>query len=129
MSSYAKKRRLLREHRIQMRVVEDLLDLNNLTEEYNVEVMMELDHVPFWLGVDDGPDGMDEKSDCEDPETVLRHENNQLRREAADRQAFITAVQALRAHEAMKLELERARMQLEDRRLVQNVVAIRHLCL
>ena len=83
-------------------------------EEYNAEVMVELNSAPFWLGFDDGPGGMDESSDGEGPETALRRENEQLRRDMADVHIFIAAVQELRAHEAMGTELERARMQLED---------------
>ena len=116
MTPYAEKRRFLREHRVQMRVMQDLLDEAGLIEEYHAEVMVELDNAPYWLGFDDGPGGMDEESDGEDPDAALRSQNEQLRREAADQQAFIAAVQDLRAHEAMRLELERAHMQLEDRR-------------
>ena len=67
-------------------------------EEYNAEVMVELNSAPFWLGFDDGPGGMDEESDSEDPETALRRENEQLRHDIVDVQAFIAAVQDLRAH-------------------------------
>ena len=116
MTPYAKKRRFLREHRVQMRVMQDLLDEAGLIEEYHAEVMVELDNAPYWLGFDDGPGGMDEQSDEEDPEVALRCENEQLRREAADQQAFVAAVQDLRAHDALRQELERACMQLEDRR-------------
>ena len=116
MTPYARKRRCLREHRVQMRVMEDIVDEVGLIEEYHAEVMVELDNAPYWLGFDDAPGGMDEESDGEDPEVALRRENEQLRREAVDQQAFIAAVQDLRAHEAMRLELERAHMQLEDRR-------------
>ena len=116
MVSYARKRRCLREHRVQMRVMEDLLDEAGMTDECHAQTMVELDNVPFWLGFDDGPGGMDEESDGEDPEAVLRRQNEQFLREAADRQAFIAAVQDLRAHDALRLENERLRMQLEDRR-------------
>ena len=95
MSSYAKKRCFFREHKVQMRVMEDLLDEDGLTEEYHAEVMVELDNTPFWLGFDDGPGSMDESSDTEDPETFLRSGNAQLRRAAADLQTFIAAVQDL----------------------------------
>ena len=47
MTPFAKKRRLLREHRAQMRVLEDLIEQDNLTDEYHVEVMVELDNTPF----------------------------------------------------------------------------------
>ena len=113
MTPYAKKRFFLREHRV--RVVQDLGEAG-LIEEYHAEVMVELDNAPFWLGFDDGPGGMDEQSDEEDPEVALRCENEQLRREAADQQAFIAAVQGAQEHQALRLELERAHMQLEDRR-------------
>ena len=116
MIPFAKKRRLLREHRAQMRVMEDLIEQNSLTFEYAVDVEVELDHGPFWLGYDSGPDGMDEESECEDPDAALHRENEELRREATDQQAFISAVQDIRAYERMRLDLERARMQLEDRR-------------
>ena len=115
MTSYAEKRRLLREHRAQMRVMEDVIDRHNLTEEYELEVQFELDTSVFWLGYDHGPDGMDEESECEDPDVALQRENDDLRREATDQQAFISAVQEIQAYERMRLDLERARMQLEDR--------------
>ena len=107
---------MLREHRAQMRVMEDLIEQNNLTDEYHVEVMVERNNTPFWLGYDSGPDGMDEGSECEDPDATLHRENEDLRREATDQQAFLSAVQDIRAYEIMKLDLERARTQLEDRR-------------
>ena len=116
MTPYAEKRRFLREHRVQMRVMQDLLDEAGLIEDYHAEVMVELDHGPYWLGFDDGPGGMDEQSDEEDPEVALRCENEQLRREAADQQAFVAAVQDLRAHDVLRQENERLRMQLEDHR-------------
>ena len=116
MTSYSKKRRLLREHRAQMRVMEGVLQRHNLTEEYEEEVEYELDRGVFWLGYDSGPDGMDEESECEDPDAALQRENDDLRREATDQQAFIAAVQDLQAYERIKLDLERARMRLEDKR-------------
>ena len=115
MAPFAKKRRLLREHRAQMRVVESLIEQNSLTFEYAVDVEVELDHGPFWLGYDTGPDGMDEGSDCEEPDVEMHRENEELRREATDQQAFIAAVQDIRVYERMRLDLERARMQLEDK--------------
>ena len=116
MSSYAKKRRLLREHRVQMRIMEDLIEEAGLYTELREEMLVEVGNVPFWLGFDDGPGGMDEASDTEDPETALRHEVADLRREASDRQALVAAVQDLRDHQVMRTDLERARMMLEDAR-------------
>ena len=115
MTPYAKKRRLLREHRQQMRVMEDVIDRHNLTEEYEGEVAYELDTSVFWLGYDSGPDGMDEESECEEPEAALHRENKELRQEATDQQAFISAIQDIRAYEQVRQDLERARMRLEDK--------------
>ena len=120
MTPYAKKRRLLRDHRVQMRVMEDVLEHHGLTEEYHAEVMDEMDNMPFWLGFDIGPGGMDELSDTEEPGAAmvrdLEREVERLRCALADQQAFIAAVQDLRDHQALRLELERLRMQLEDGR-------------
>ena len=107
-----------------MRVIEDVIEYNGLTEEYHAEVMVEMDNVPFWLGFDDGPGGMDESSDTEGPETVLRRENEELRRAFVDQQTFISAVQDLRDHQAVMLQLERARMPLEDRRWSRSEVIV-----
>ena len=46
----------------------------------------------------------------------LKVENVQLRRALSDLQTFIAAVQGLRDHQALRLEVERLRMRLEDRR-------------
>ena len=111
-----KKLFFLRERRVQMRVMEDLIEDNGLTDDYHAEVMVELDNTPFWLGFDDGPGGLDESSDTEDPETILRREHEKLQCEAADQQTFIAAVQELQDHQAVRTELERVRTMLEDRR-------------
>ena len=120
MTPYAKKRRFLRDHRVQMRVMEDVLEHHGLTEEYHAEVMDEMDNVPFWLGFDIGPGGMDELSDTEEPGaamvTDLEREVDRLKRALADQQAFIAAVQGVQEHQALRLENERLRMQLEDGR-------------
>ena len=115
MTPYAKKRRLLREHRQQMRVMEGFIEQHNLTEAYELEVAYELDTSVFWLGYDSGPDGMDEESCCEEPEEALQRDNEALRQEATDRQALISAIQDMGSYERIKLDLERARMRLEDK--------------
>ena len=120
MTLYAKKRRFLRDHRVQMRVMEDVLEHHGLTEEYHAEVMDEMDNVPFWLGFDIGPGGMDELSDTEEPGAAvvqdLEREVERLKCALADQQTFIAAVQGVQEQQAMRLENERLRMQLEDGR-------------
>ena len=115
MTPYGKKRRLLREHRQQMRVMEGFIEQHNLTEAYESEVLYETEQSVFWLGYDEGVDGMDEASCCEEPDEELRRENEELRQEATDRQALISAIQDMGSYERIKLDLERARMRLEDK--------------
>ena len=113
---YAKKRRLLREHRAQMRVMDNILEVEGL-EGLQEELMInETGNTTFWLGIDDE---MDEPSDAEDPEAALKKEVAGLRAElaeAADRRAFLSAVQGSLECRSVLQDLERARMQLEDRR-------------
>ena len=103
-----------------MRVMEDVLEHHGLTEECHAEVMDEMDNAPFWLGFDDGPGGMDELSDTEEPGAAvvqdLEREVEKLKCALADQQAFIAAVQGVQEQQAMRLENERLRMQLEDGR-------------
>ena len=116
MPSYAKKRRLLREHRVHMRIMETMIHEAGLQSELEDEVLLATGNDPFWLGLDDDPGGMDEASDTEDPEPDLRRENEELRRAFVDQQTFISVVQDLRDHQAVRLQLERACMSLKDRR-------------
>ena len=95
--------------------MEDVLEQNQLTEVYELEVQYETDQTTFWLGYDTGPDGMDEGSECEEPYAELHREIEDLRQEATDRQALISAIQDMGSYERIKLDLERARMRLEDK--------------
>ena len=63
-TGYAKKRRLLREHRRNMRIMEELVNENGLTSELEERLIEETGNTHFWLGVDSV---MDEPSDQEDP--------------------------------------------------------------
>ena len=72
--------------RVQMR--EDVFERHGLTEEYHAEAMVQ----------------------------ELERKVEKLGRALADQQAFIAAVQGVQEHQALRLENERLRMQLEDRR-------------
>ena len=110
---YAKKRRLLREHRRNMRIMDELIEEHGLSSELDERLDDETGNTNFWLGDDSE---MDESSDQEDPEAILRLQLQQLRQEAKDKQAFLEAAQLIVASRAVATALERARMQLEDLR-------------
>ena len=112
-TAYSKKRRLLREHREQLRIAEDILEENDLHEEYAERAAEETD----------GPDSlahldfMDEGSDAEDPEAELRTENRLLRAELDDRDCTQQVIQLATAsldRGALVRDLERKSMFAED---------------
>ena len=109
-TKYAKKRRLLRQHRQQMRDMEDIIMLHGLYELYWRQVThYSCDpsfHMTCPFDLSNDPE-MDEASDAEDPEQVLRQE-------AADTRAFIEAMPGYIENRSLLTEVERARMQLED---------------
>jgi hypothetical protein len=106
---YAVKRRQLRDHRAQMRFMQDVIDDNDLTEEADDFWIQDTENSGFWLGMDSD---FDESSDEEDPMTTLIQENA----ENASVQHFLHLAQSMCEVGQIRLDLERARMQLEDRR-------------
>ena len=87
-TSYAIKRRMLREHRELMRCMETIIAENGLDEELNELWLNNRDPRPsrdICLNYDSE---MDEASDADDPE-------QQLRAELADRSALVEAVQGV----------------------------------
>jgi hypothetical protein len=113
-TEYAKKRRLLCEHRVQMRIMQDIIDDHGLDSECEDAIIAETGETGFWLQHDTEAGGVDEGSDCEDPEAAAKHEANELRQEAADRRGLVAAVQGALECCAITRDLERARMQSED---------------
>ena len=101
---YAKKRRLLREHRLQMRVMQQVIYDNQLEDEAQAALEEEGGDGLFFLGTDSE---MDEASDVSDPE-------QELRAAAADQSAMVQAVQGALECRGVLQDMERARMQLED---------------
>ena len=112
-TDYAKKRRLLREHRVNMRVMDDVILENGLNEELKDRLVQETGNTNFFLGLDAD---LDEPSDAEDPEEELRATVDGLRAEAADQRSLVQAVQGALECRGVLLDLERARMELEDAR-------------
>jgi hypothetical protein len=102
-TGYARKRRALRKHREQMRVMERLIMDEGLDEELG-QRLAEADAPNFWLSTDDE---MDEGSDAEDPERALLEEQR-------DRRNMLQAVRGALECQTLRRDLERARMQLED---------------
>ncbi len=101
-----------------MRVMDDLIADHNLGQELEHRLIEETGNTNFWLGEDSGQDSMDEDSDQEDPEAVLRQQVQDLRREAADKKALLEGakmiLEAPPRDRAVVSDLERARMELED---------------
>jgi len=93
-----------------MRDMEDIIILHGLWDDYYREVT-HYSYNPLFnmtcpFDLDEDPE-MDEGSDAEDPV-------QELRQEAADTRAFIEAMPGYVENRALRTELERARMQLED---------------
>ena len=106
---YAQKRRLLRRHRQEMRLMADIIENHDLEDELQDYVEFMTGNSGLWLAFDRD---MDEGSDADDPEA-------QLNAEASDRTALIEALTENRRQTRMEqvlLDLERARMTIEDRR-------------
>ena len=86
--------------------MQDVIDDNDLTEETDDFWIQDTENSGFWLGMDSD---MDESSDEEDPMTTLIQEN-------ASVQHFLLLAQSMCEAGQIRLDLERARMQLEDHR-------------
>ena len=86
-TGYAKKRWLLRAHRVNMRHAEDLMYMNGLAGCWDEYLMQVTGDYNFKLEHDSD---MDEGSDAPDPEA-------ELLREAEDRRSFLTATRCLAA--------------------------------
>ena len=89
-TAYAKKRRLLRAHREEMRIALDLLIEHGLEAEYESRLIAETGNTGFCLAYSED---LDEASDVEDPEAALRQEVVGLRAEASDRTSMVQAVE------------------------------------
>ena len=97
-----------------MRIMDHYVLAGGLSDLVDRQMIFETGNTAFWLGYDQGPGGMDESSDEEDPQAKAEQLVHELRREAADQQAFMAAVQGALDNRTVVTELERARMRLED---------------
>ena len=88
----------------------DLIEDEELEDELEDRMIEETGNTMFWLGVD--PSGLDETSDCEDPMAVMPA----MRQELDEREDFVQAAKDILDSRAVKMDMERARMQLEDYR-------------
>jgi hypothetical protein len=104
-TAYARKRRRLREHRQQMRVMDDVIAEAGLGDLLERRLIDETGNTSFWLG---HSSDLDEGSDKEDPERLLLDERGA-------RQQLLQAVQGALECQSMRRDLDRARMALEDR--------------
>jgi len=112
-TDYARLRRLLREHRQEMRIMDDLIVENNLELELVVCTIAKTGKPGFYLGIDED---MDIDSEEEDPQAKLLKEVEALRSAERERQSFITAASQVSDFRKILLDLERARMSAEDLR-------------
>ena len=96
-----------------MRVIMEFVDDYGLGLELQNFTIAETGNTGFFLGYDSD---MDESSGAEDPEAQAKEDVSALRAEAADRQRFLEAVQGALQCRAAAVDVERARMQLEDMR-------------
>ena len=111
MTPYAKKRRLLRQHRRNMRVMVDVIQENGLGGELANQMVEETGNTNFWLGYQSS---MDEGSDEDDPMLILHQENLRLRQEEREREAFVEGARCMQAARSVVTDLERTRMYHED---------------
>ena len=120
VTGYSKKRRLLREHRKSMKVMDDVIFVNNLYGAFLRELNAAPGDPQHW-DVDEAYLDLDETSDVEDPEKKAKDDLEEYKREVADKETLfqIAVVETARKSvedKQVHLDLERARMEREDLR-------------
>ena len=118
VTGYSQKRRLLREHRKTMRVMQGIIREYGLHGQYS-EALQADTAQDWWPGTD--YEDPDETSDVEDPEKKARDDLEEYKREVADKETLfqIAVVETARKSvedKQVHLDLERARMEREDLR-------------
>ena len=118
VTGYSQKRRLLREHRKTMRVMQGIIREYGLHGRYS-EALQADTAQDWWPGPD--YEELDESSDVEDPEKRARDDLEVYKREVADKETLfqIAVVETARKSvedKQVHLDLERARMEREDLR-------------
>ena len=113
-TKYAKKRRLLRAHREEMRGMDHVIDNYGLQDELERLTVAATGNTGLSLEYDS--EGLDESSDKEDPEKTLRQDIDALRQDIDDKSHFLDAASSTLMLRRMTTEVERARMQMEDMR-------------
>ena len=118
VTGYSQKRRLLREHRKTMRVMQDVIWDNNLHGQYREALQADIAQ-DWWPGPE--YEYPEDASDSEDPEKKARDDLEEYKREVADKESFFQIAVVETAHRSVEdkqvhLDLERARMEREDLR-------------
>ena len=118
VTGYSQKRRLLREHRKTMRVMQGIIREYGLHGQYS-EALQADTASDWWPGPDH--EEPDESSDVEDPEKRARDDLEEYKREVANKETLfqIAVVETARKSvedKQVHLDLERARMEREDLR-------------
>ena len=118
VTGYSQKRRLLREHRKTMRVMQGIIREYGLHGQYSEA--LQADAAQDWWPAPYYEE-LDESSDVEDPEKRARDDLEVYKREVADKETLfqIAVVETARRsveNNQVWLDLERARMEREDLR-------------
>ena len=120
VTGYSQKRRLLREHRKTMRVMQGIIREYGLHGQYSEALQADVELAQDWWP---GPDyeELDESSDVEDPEKKAQDDLEEYKREVADKETLFQVAVMETARKSVEdkrvhLDLERARMEREDLR-------------
>ena len=113
VTGYSQKRRLLREHRKTMRVMQGVIREYGLHGQYS-EALQADTASDWWPGPDH--EEPDESSDVEDPEKRARDDLEEYKREVANKETLFQIAVVETAHRSVEdkqvhLDLERARME------------------
>ena len=96
--------------------MDDLIFQHGLSQELDDVLIQQTGNTNWFLGLDAH---LDETSDAEDPEQEQQATIQSLRSEATDQSTMVQAVQQALECGKMRLDVEHARMALEDMRSQQ----------
>ncbi len=111
---YRKKRRAVRHHRAEMRIMMEFIGELGLLDEYEERVLDDTGNNCIFLGYIPGLDDGSDVEDPDDPDVAAAAVVADTAAAAADQQALVAAVGCIVERHGLELEVERLRMQLED---------------